>query len=347
MILGGSFDPEKLQTELNVIENQLQDPEVWQDHKKLGDLNKEKTSLETKVKEFKDIDAKISDIADLISISIELNDENELSTQNLALAEINAEIDSLETKKYFSRENDPNNAFLDVQSGSGGTEAQDWAEMLYRMYLRWAEDMGFKVKIEEYSVGDVAGIKSASIHISGHYAYGWLRTETGIHRLVRKSPFDSGNRRHTSFAAIFVSPEIEDDIEIDLDMSQVRIDTYRASGAGGQHVNKTDSAVRLTHLPSGLVVQCQSQRSQHQNKDRAIKQLKSRLYEMEMQKKEEEIKKIEDSKTDIGWGNQIRSYVLDQSRIKDLRTKHEETNTQAVLDGKINNFVKESLKNGY
>ena len=347
MILGGSFDPEKLQTELNVIENQLQDPELWQDHKKLGDLNKEKTSLETKVKEFKDIDAKISDIADLISISIELNDENELSTQNLALAEINAEIDSLETKKYFSRENDPNNAFLDVQSGSGGTEAQDWAEMLYRMYLRWAEDMGFKVKIEEYSVGDVAGIKSASIHISGHYAYGWLRTETGIHRLVRKSPFDSGNRRHTSFAAIFVSPEIEDDIEIDLDMSQVRIDTYRASGAGGQHVNKTDSAVRLTHLPSGLVVQCQSQRSQHQNKDRAIKQLKSRLYEMEMQKKEEEIKKIEDSKTDIGWGNQIRSYVLDQSRIKDLRTKHEETNTQAVLDGKINNFVKESLKNGY
>lgn len=347
MILGGSFDPEKLQTELNVIENQLQDPEVWQDHKKLGNLNKEKTSLETKVKEFKDIDAKISDIADLISISIELNDENELSTQNLALAEINAEIDSLETKKYFSRENDPNNAFLDVQSGSGGTEAQDWAEMLYRMYLRWAEDMGFKVKIEEYSVGDVAGIKSASIHISGHYAYGWLRTETGIHRLVRKSPFDSGNRRHTSFAAIFVSPEIEDDIEIDLDMSQVRIDTYRASGAGGQHVNKTDSAVRLTHLPSGLVVQCQSQRSQHQNKDRAIKQLKSRLYEMEMQKKEEEIKKIEDSKTDIGWGNQIRSYVLDQSRIKDLRTKHEETNTQAVLDGKINNFVKESLKNGY
>ena len=283
----------------------------------------------------------------MISISIELNDENELSTQSLALAEINSEIDSLETKKYFSRENDSNNAFLDVQSGSGGTEAQDWAEMLYRMYMRWAEDMGFKVKIEDYSVGDVAGIKSASIHISGQYAYGWLRTETGIHRLVRKSPFDSGNRRHTSFAAVFVSPEIDDDIEIDLDMSKVRIDTYRASGAGGQHVNKTDSAVRLTHLPSGLVVQCQSQRSQHQNKDRAIKQLKSRLYELEMQKKEEEIKKIEDSKTDIGWGNQIRSYVLDQSRIKDIRTKHEETNTQAVLDGKINNFIKESLKNGY
>ena len=271
----------------------------------------------------------------------------ELKNQGTALTELNSEIDSLETKKYFSKENDTNNAYLDIQSGSGGTEAQDWAEMLYRMYMRWSEDMGFKVKIEEYSVGDGAGIKSASIHISGQYAYGWLRTETGIHRLVRKSPFDSGNRRHTSFAAVFVSPEIDDDIEIDLDMSQVRIDTYRASGAGGQHVNKTDSAVRLTHIATGLVVQCQSQRSQHQNKDRAIKQLKSRLYEMELQKKEEEIKKIEDSKTDIGWGNQIRSYVLDQSRIKDIRTKHEETNTQSVLDGKINNFIKESLKHGY
>ena len=259
----------------------------------------------------------------------------------------NAEIDSLETKKYFSKKHDLNNAFIDIQSGSGGTEAQDWAEMLFRMYSRWAEDMDFVVKIEEYSVGDVAGIKSASMHISGNYAYGWLRTETGIHRLVRKSPFDSGNRRHTSFAAVFVSPELEDDVEIELDMSKVRIDTYRASGAGGQHVNKTDSAVRLTHIPTGLVVQCQSQRSQHQNKDRAIKQLKSKLYELELQKKEEEIKKIEDAKTDIGWGNQIRSYVLDQSRIKDIRTKHEETNTQAVLDGKINNFIKESLKNGY
>ena len=260
---------------------------------------------------------------------------------------IDAEIDSLETKKYFSKKHDLNNAFIDIQSGSGGTEAQDWAEMLFRMYSRWAEDMNFTIKIEEYSVGDVAGIKSASMHISGNYAYGWLRTETGIHRLVRKSPFDSGNRRHTSFAAVFVSPELEDDVEIELDMSKVRIDTYRASGAGGQHVNKTDSAVRLTHIPTGLVVQCQSQRSQHQNKDRAIKQLKSKLYEVELQKKEEEIKKIEDAKTDIGWGNQIRSYVLDQSRIKDIRTKHEETNTQAVLDGKINNFIKESLKNGY
>jgi len=347
MISGGSFDPEKLSSDLVAIENKLQDPKIWKDHKKLNEFNKQKTVLETKVNEFSGIEAKIADIDDLISISIELNDSDELKTQGIALTKLNSEIDSLETKKYFSKENDTNNAYLDIQSGSGGTEAQDWAEMLYRMYMRWSEDMGFKVKIEEYSVGDVAGIKSASIHISGQYAYGWLRTETGIHRLVRKSPFDSGNRRHTSFAAVFVSPEIDDNIEIDLDMSQVRIDTYRASGAGGQHVNKTDSAVRLTHVPTGLVVQCQSQRSQHQNKDRAIKQLKSRLYEMELQKKEEEIKKIEDSKTDIGWGNQIRSYVLDQSRIKDIRTKHEETNTQSVLDGKINNFIKESLKHGY
>ena len=325
----------------------MQEPDNWQDHKKLNELNKEKTITEQKLSEFQSIQNQINDIGDLISISVELGELDELEKQSDALSELNAEIDSLETKKYFSRETDPNNAFLDIQSGSGGTEAQDWAEMLYRMYTRWAEDMNFKVKIEEYSVGDVAGIKSASIYISGQYAYGWLRTETGIHRLVRKSPFDSGNRRHTSFAAVFVSPEIDDDIEIDLDMSKVRIDTYRASGAGGQHVNKTDSAVRLTHEPTGLVVQCQSQRSQHQNKDRAIKQLKSRLYELEMQKKEEEIQKIEDSKTDIGWGNQIRSYVLDQSRIKDIRTKHEETNTQSVLDGKINNFIKESLKNGY
>tara|TARA_B100000941_G_scaffold51380_1_gene32774 strand:- start:532 stop:1575 length:1044 start_codon:yes stop_codon:yes gene_type:complete len=347
MILGGFFDPDKLSNDLLTLQNKLQDPEIWRDHKKLSELNKQKTVLETKVNEYSDIEIKITDIEDLVSLSIELNDTDEFKNQGIALAQLNAEIDSLETKKYFSKENDTNNAYLDIQSGSGGTEAQDWAEMLYRMYMRWSEDMGFKVRIEEYSVGDVAGIKSVSIHISGQYAYGWLRTETGIHRLVRKSPFDSGNRRHTSFAAVFVSPEIDEDIEIDFDISQVRIDTYRASGAGGQHVNKTDSAVRLTHIPTGLVVQCQSQRSQHQNKDRAIKQLKSRLYEMEMQKKEEEIKKIEDTKTDIGWGNQIRSYVLDQSRIKDIRTKHEETNTQSVLDGKINNFIKESLKHGY
>jgi len=269
--------------------------------------------------------------------------ENQIKDLNILINDI----DSLETKRYFSKKDDSNSAFLDIQAGSGGTEAQDWAEMLLRMYTRWAEDNGFKAKIEEYSPGDVAGIKSASLYITGDHAYGWLRTESGIHRLVRKSPFDSGNRRHTSFAAVFVSPEIDDDIEINLDMSQVRIDTYRASGAGGQHVNKTDSAVRLTHNPTGLVVQCQSQRSQHQNKDRAIKQLKSKLYELELNKKEMEVQKLEDSKTDIGWGNQIRSYVLDQSRIKDIRTKYEETNTQAVLDGKINNFIKATLKDGH
>ena len=345
--LGGFFDPEETQSKLDNLNLSLQDPKIWDDHSKLNSLNKEKTHLEQKLSEFLNIDESFKEISELIEISIEVGDEVELINQTNEILKLEEEIESLETKRYFSRENDLNNAFLDIQSGSGGTEAQDWAEMLFRMYSRWAEDMNFTIKIEEYSPGDVAGIKSASLNISGQYAYGWLRTETGIHRLVRKSPFDSGNRRHTSFAAVFVSPEIDDDIEIDLDMSQVRIDTYRASGAGGQHVNKTDSAVRLTHLPTGLVVQCQSQRSQHQNKDRAMKQLKSKLYELELQKREEEIKQVEDSKTDIGWGNQIRSYVLDQSRIKDIRTKYEETNTQAVLDGKINNFIKASLKNGY
>ena len=344
MILGGSFDPEKLSSDLSAIENKLQDPEIWKDHKKLNEFNKQKTVLETKVNEFSVIEEKIADIIDLVSISIELNDSDELKNQGIALTELNSEIDSLETKKYFSKENDTNNAYLDIQSGSGGTEAQDWAEMLYRMYMRWSEDMGFKVKIEEYSVGDVAGIKSASIHISGQYAYGWLRTETGIHRLVRKSPFDSGNRRHTSFAAVFVSPEIDDDIEIDLDMSQVRIDTYRASGAGGQHVNKTDSAIRITHLPTGAVSQCQSQRSQHQNKDKAMAMLRAKLYEIEIKKLNEEKQSLEDSKADIGWGSQIRSYVLDSSRIKDLRTGVETTNCSAVLDGDLDNFIEASLK---
>ena len=347
MIWGGSFDPKSLNLKVSGIEKKLQDPEVWKDHEKLNSLNKEKTIIETKINEFLSIEKEFENISDLINISIELSDNAELSNQIVDLDKLIQQIDSLETKRYFSKKDDSNNAFLDIQSGSGGTEAQDWAEMLLRMYSRWSEENGFKIKIEEYSPGDVAGIKSASLHIKGDYAYGWLRTESGIHRLVRKSPFDSGSRRHTSFAAVFVSPEIDDDIEINLEMSDVRIDTYRASGAGGQHVNKTDSAVRLTHTPSGLVVQCQSQRSQHQNKDRAIKQLKSKLYELELNKKEEEIKKLEDSKTDIGWGNQIRSYVLDQSRIKDIRTKYEETNTQAVLDGKINNFIKATLKDGY
>ena len=255
-------------------------------------------------------------------------------------------LEQLEFKRMFSGEMDANNAFLDIQSGSGGTEAQDWAEMLLRMYLRWGESNGFTTELVEASSGEVAGIKSATIKFTGEYAFGWLRTETGVHRLVRKSPFDSGNRRHTSFSSVFVSPEIDDNIEVEINPSDLRIDTYRASGAGGQHVNKTDSAVRLTHEPTGIVVQCQSGRSQHQNKDNAMKQLKSKLYEFELQKQNAEKQTMEDSKTDIGWGSQIRSYVLDQSRIKDLRTNVETSNTQAVLDGGLNMFIEASLKSG-
>lgn len=262
------------------------------------------------------------------------------------LDKLTKELEQLEFRRMFSGEMDPNNAYVNIQSGSGGTEAQDWANMLLRMYLRWGERKGFKTELIEVVPGEVAGIKGASILFRGDYAFGWLRTETGVHRLVRKSPFDSGNRRHTSFASVFVSPELDDDIEIDLDMSDVRVDTYRASGAGGQHVNKTDSAVRLTHLPTGIVSQCQNQRSQHKNKDMAIKQLKAKLYEMEVKRRTAELQEIEDNKSDISWGNQIRSYVLDSARIKDLRTNVESTNTSAVLDGDLDMFIEASLKQG-
>jgi peptide chain release factor 2 len=268
-------------------------------------------------------------------------------------AEVAAEIDALvalleklEFRRMFSGEMDANNAFLDIQAGSGGTEAQDWGEMLLRMYLRWGEAHGFKTELIEVSAGDVAGIKSATIKFEGEYAFGWLRTETGVHRLVRKSPFDSGNRRHTSFASVFVYPEIDDNIEIEINPADLRTDTYRASGAGGQHINKTDSAVRITHNPSGIVVQCQTERSQHQNRDNAMKLLRAKLYEMEILKRNEERQAMEDSKADIGWGSQIRSYVLDSSRIKDLRTGVETSNTQAVLDGDIDQFIEASLKSG-
>ena len=265
--------------------------------------------------------------------------ENDLEKSEAIVAE-------LEFRRMFSGEMDANNAFLDIQAGSGGTEAQDWAEMLLRMYLRWGERKGFKTELIEVSAGDVAGIKSATVKFDGEYAYGWLRTETGVHRLVRKSPFDSGNRRHTSFAAAFVSPEVDDDIAIEIDPSDLRIDVYRASGAGGQHVNRTESAVRITHIPTNVVVQCQNDRSQHKNKATAMKQLKAKLYELELQQRNENAQNLEDTKSDIGWGSQIRSYVLDQSRIKDLRTNVETGNTQAVLDGSLDQFIEASLKSG-
>ncbi len=262
------------------------------------------------------------------------------------LDQLSEKLEELEFRRMFSGEMDPNNAYLDIQSGSGGTEAQDWANMLLRMYLRWGEQRGFKTEIIEVSAGEVAGIKSATVQFTGEYAFGWLRTETGVHRLVRKSPFDSGNRRHTSFSSVFVSPEIDDNVEIEINPADLRIDTYRSSGAGGQHVNTTDSAVRITHEPSGIVVQCQNQRSQHQNKDKAMQQLKAKLYELEMQKRTADAQALEDSKSDIGWGSQIRSYVLDDSRIKDLRTSVETRNTQAVLDGDLDKFIEASLKKG-
>lgn len=274
------------------------------------------------------------------------DDEETVQSVEVDLADYQGQVETLEFRRMFSGEMDPNNAFLDIQAGSGGTEAQDWAEMLLRMYLRWGERHGFKTELMEVSPGDVAGIKSATIAVQGEYAFGWLRTEIGVHRLVRKSPFDSGNRRHTSFAAVFVSPEIDDNIEIEIDPSDLRIDVYRASGAGGQHVNKTESAVRITHQPTNTVVQCQNGRSQHQNKDTAMKQLKAKLYELEVQKRSADQQALEDSKSDIGWGSQIRSYVLDQSRIKDLRTSVETGNTQAVLDGDLDQFIEASLKSG-
>ena len=292
------------------------------------------------------MDSGIAEVAELLMLAQEESDEELFDAAGKDLEALQTSLGKLEFRRMFSGEMDEASAYLDIQAGSGGTEAQDWAEMLLRMYLRWGESKGFKAELVEVSGGDVAGIKSATILVSGEYAFGWLRTETGVHRLVRKSPFDSGSRRHTSFASVFVSPEINDDIEVNLDMSQVRIDTYRASGAGGQHVNKTDSAIRLTHEPSGIVVQCQSQRSQHKNKDAAIKQLKAKLYELEELKQKEEMQSVEESKADIGWGSQIRSYVLDQSRIKDLRTNVEMTNTGAVLDGDLDKFIEASLKMG-
>ncbi len=288
----------------------------------------------------------MADAQELLELAVEEEDEETINTIVKDLEFLEKRVADLEFRRMFSGEMDANNAFLDIQAGSGGTEAQDWASMIERMFLRWDERKGFKVELIEESAGDVAGIKSATIRFEGEYAFGWLRTETGVHRLVRKSPFDSGNRRHTSFASVFVSPEIDDDIEIDLNMGDVRIDVYRASGAGGQHINKTSSAVRMTHIPTNTVVQCQSDRSQHKNRDTALKQLKAKLYELEMLKRSADQQALEETKSDIGWGSQIRSYVLDQSRIKDLRTSIETGNTQAVLDGDLDQFIEASLKAG-
>jgi peptide chain release factor 2 len=319
---------------------------VWNKPERAQALGKEKVALELVVETIFQLDQGLEDVEGLVELAVEAEDQDTFDEAQSELAELVTKLEGLEFRRMFSGPNDENDAYLDIQSGSGGTEAQDWANMLLRMYLRWGEAHGFKTELIELSDGDVAGIKSATIRFSGEYAFGWIRTETGVHRLVRKSPFDSGSRRHTSFASAFAYPEVDDDIEIEIDPSDLRIDTYRASGAGGQHVNRTDSAVRITHEPTNIVVQCQNDRSQHKNKAQAMKQLKAKLYEHEMQIQNAEKQTLEDGKSDIGWGSQIRSYVLDDSRIKDLRTGVETHNTQAVLDGDLDKFIQASLKSG-
>ncbi len=344
--LGGTFDFETKSERLDEVMRELEDPAIWNDQDRAQLLGKERASLELIVNLLSSLSRGLDDAAELVQMAQEEDDEDTLNAVNSDLESLETQIATLEFRRMFGGEQDANNAFVDIQSGSGGTEAQDWAEMLLRMYLRWGESHGFKTELMEASPGDVAGIKSATIRVEGEYAYGWLRTESGVHRLVRKSPFDSGSRRHTSFAAVFISPEVDDTVEIEINPADLRIDVYRASGAGGQHVNRTESAVRITHVPTNVVVQCQNDRSQHKNKDQAMKQLKSKLYELEMQKRRGDQQAVEDSKSDIGWGSQIRSYVLDQSRIKDLRTNLETGNTQAVLDGDLDQFIEASLKSG-
>ena len=319
---------------------------MWNEPERAQALGKERAQLEGVVETLDELTTGLTDAGELLTMAVDEEDDDTVRELEQDLAGFEQRIGGLEFRRMFSGEQDVSNAFVDIQSGAGGTEAQDWAEMLLRMYLRWAESHGFRTEIIEASAGEVAGLKSATVRVDGEYAYGWLRTETGVHRLVRKSPFDSGNRRHTSFASVFVAPEIEDDIDIDVDPSDLRIDVYRASGAGGQHVNRTESAVRITHLPTNIVVQCQNDRSQHKNKATAMKQLKAKLYELELQNRRAEASAVEDSKADVGWGSQIRSYVLDQSRIKDLRTGVETGNTQAVLDGSLDDFIEASLKQG-
>ena len=343
---GGIFDVEAKQERLEEVNLELENPELWNDPERATKISKEKSQLDNVIGVITALDDKLEDAKAMIDLAVEADDATLLADVQTELDEAEAKVADLEFKRMFSGEMDGNNCYVDIQSGSGGTEAQDWAEMLLRMYLRWCESHGFKAEIMELSAGGVAGIKSASIHVKGDYAFGWLRTEIGVHRLVRKSPFDSNNGRHTSFAAVFVSPEIDDNIEIDINPADLRIDTYRSSGAGGQHVNTTDSAVRITHQPTGIVVACQNERSQHANKDTAMKMLRAKLYEREMMQRMEKQQALEDTKSDIGWGSQIRSYVLDDSRIKDLRTGVETSNTQAVLDGDLDKFIEASLKAG-
>jgi peptide chain release factor 2 len=346
-ILSAHLDLEEKRGRLEEVLLEMENPDIWSNPETAQALGQEKSKLESICQTFDEANAVLEDAKELLDMAQSEDDQDTADSVIEDLSKIESSIARLEFERMFNGDLDANSAYLDIQSGSGGTEAQDWAEMILRMYLRWGDKHNFKVKLMEVSAGEVAGIKSATIHFDGEYAFGWLRSEIGIHRLVRKSPFNANGKRHTSFCSVFVSPEVDDNIDIEINKTDIRIDTYRASGAGGQHVNKTDSAVRITHLPTNTVVQCQDGRSQHANKDQAMKQLKSKLYELEMQKRNSENQELEDAKSDIGWGHQIRSYVLDQSRIKDLRTGVESSNTQDVLDGNLDKFIEASLKAGY
>ncbi len=345
-ICGGIFDFDTKAHKLAEVSQALEDPKVWDDAQRAQELGRERRLLEDVVITLTEIDRRLRDTLELFELARDEEDDATVAAIEHDIDRLEKRVADMEFRRMFHNPVDPNNCFVDIQAGAGGTEAQDWASMLLRMYLRYCERRGFSPEVLEQSDGEVAGIKTATVKVSGDYAYGYLRTETGIHRLVRKSPFDSNARRHTSFASVFVYPEVDDTIEVDINPADLRIDTFRASGAGGQHINKTDSAIRITHVPSGIVVQCQNDRSQHRNRAEAMAMLKSRLYEAEMRKRQTEQQKLEDSKTDIGWGHQIRSYVLDQSRIKDLRTNVEIGNTQAVLDGDLDEFIEASLKQG-
>jgi peptide chain release factor 2 len=343
---GGFFEYDRKHERLEEVARELEDPAVWSNPARAQELGRERARLGADVSEIDRTTKGVEDAAELLGLAEAENDDPAARDIERDVQRLEGEVRHLELKRMFSGKMDSHNAFLDIQAGAGGTEAQDWAQMLMRMYLRWATARGFAAEVIDSSPGEVAGIKSATVEVKGEYAYGWLRTETGVHRLVRKSPFDSGNRRHTSFASVFVSPEVDDDIEIEINPADLKTDVYRSSGAGGQHVNKTESAVRITHMPSGIVVACQNERSQHKNRSTAMKMLKAKLYELEVNKRNAAAKVLEDSKSDVSWGNQIRSYVLDQSRIKDLRTGVEVGNTGAVLDGALDQFMEASLKAG-